>query len=62
MRVAAAVMDNPADLINVGIEQLVRDRVELPALATLDRLARRVRTLVRSAFSVARRSWARWWC
>lgn len=43
---AAAVMDNPADLINVGIEQLIRDRIELPAFSTLDRLTRRVRALV----------------
>lgn len=43
---AAAVMDNPADLINVAIEQLVRDRVELPAFSTLDRLTRRIRSLV----------------
>lgn len=46
VRDAAATMDNPADLINVAIEQLVRDRIELPAFATLDRLTRRVRTLV----------------
>lgn len=47
---AAAVMDNPADLINVGIEQLVRDRIELPAFSSLDRLARRLRTLVNGRF------------
>jgi len=46
MASAAEVMDNPADLINVAIEQLVRQRIELPAFSTLDRLARRVRTLV----------------
>jgi hypothetical protein len=50
IRDAAAVMDNPADLINIAIEQLVRDRVELPAFATLDRLARRVRTLVNGRY------------
>ncbi len=43
---AAQTMDNPADLINVAIEELVRQRYELPAFSTLDRLARRVRTLV----------------
>ena len=43
---AAAAMDNPADLINVAIEQLIRDRIELPSFSTLDRLARRVRALV----------------
>ncbi len=47
---AAAVMDNPADLINVAIEQLVRDRIELPAFSALDRLARRIRTLVNSRY------------
>ena len=43
-------MDNPADLINVAIEQLVRDRIELPAFSALDRLARRVRTLVNGRY------------
>lgn len=47
---AAAVMDNPPDLINVGIEQLVKDRLELPAFSTLDRLGRRIRTLVNGRF------------
>ena len=42
---AATVMDNPADLINVAIESLVKERYELPAYSSLDRLARRVRTL-----------------
>ncbi len=42
----AAVQDHPADLINVAIEELVRQRFELPAFSTLDRLIRRVRTLV----------------
>jgi hypothetical protein len=43
---AAQVMDNPADLINVAIDALMRQRVEVPAFSTLDRLVRRVRTLV----------------
>src|SRR5713226_9104918 len=43
---AAEVQDHPADLINVAIEELVRQRFELPAFSTLDRLIRRVRTLV----------------
>jgi len=43
---AAQVMDNPADLINVAIEELVRQRFELPAFSTLDHIAQRVRTLV----------------
>jgi hypothetical protein len=43
---AAAVQDHPADLINVTIEELVRQRYELPAFSALDRLVQRVRTLV----------------
>jgi hypothetical protein len=43
---ATQVMDNPADLINVSIEVLIKERCELPAFSTLDRLARRIRTLV----------------
>src|SRR5438128_12616402 len=46
VRKAAEVQDYPADLINVAIEELVRQRFELPAFSTLDRLIRRVRTLV----------------
>jgi hypothetical protein len=43
---AAEVIDRPADMVNVAIEELVRGRFELPAFSTLDRLARRVRALV----------------
>jgi len=43
---AAQVMDNPADLINAAIEELVAARCELPAFSTLDRLAGHVRALV----------------
>lgn len=50
MSTAAKVMDNPADLINVSIEELVRQRIELPAFSTLDRLSRRVRTLINGRF------------
>jgi len=50
IRDAAVSMDNPADLINVGIEQLVRDRIELPAFSTLDRLARRIRTVANNGY------------
>jgi TnpA family transposase len=42
---AAAVMDYPADLINVAIEELVKERYELPAFSTLDRLAHNVRAI-----------------
>lgn len=47
---AAQVMDNPADLINAAIESLIKERYELPAFSTLDRLARRVRLLVNRRF------------
>lgn len=43
---AAQVMDNPADLINAAIEELIKERFELPAFSTLDRMVRRVRLLV----------------
>lgn len=52
MSTAAEVMDNPADLINVAIEELVRQRIELPAFSSLDRLSRRIRTLVNGRFFV----------
>jgi hypothetical protein len=39
-------MNHPADLINVAIEELVRQRFELPAFSTLDELARHVRAVV----------------
>jgi len=42
---AAQVQDNPADLINVAIDALIH-QVELPAFSTLDRITRRIRTLV----------------
>ncbi|MBR8841076.1 MAG: Tn3 family transposase, partial [Stigonema ocellatum SAG 48.90 = DSM 106950] len=43
--VAAAVKDHPADLINVAIEELVKERYELPAFSTIDRLAGNVRSI-----------------
>ncbi len=43
---AAEVKDHPADLINVAIEELVRQRYELPAFSTLDRLAGHIRSIV----------------
>ena len=42
----AEVKDHPADLINVAIEELVKQRYELPAFSTLDRLIGHVRSLV----------------
>jgi hypothetical protein len=40
---AAATMDDPADLVNVAVEGLVKERFELPAFSALDRLVRKVR-------------------
>ena len=45
---AAATMDDPADLINVAIEEFVKERYELPAFSTLDGLVRRIRYAVNS--------------
>ncbi len=47
---AAKTMDNPADLINVALEALIKERYELPAFSTLDRLARRVRNVVNQRY------------
>lgn len=43
---AIRAMDNPADLINAALDELIKQRYELPAFSTLDRLVGRVRTLV----------------
>jgi hypothetical protein len=39
------LIDDPADLINVAIETLVKENCELPAFSTLDLLVRRLRRL-----------------
>ena len=43
---SAQVMDNPADLMNVAIAELIKNRYELPGFNTLNRLVRRVRNVV----------------
>lgn len=43
---AAETMDNPADLINVAVEELIKERYELTAFSTLDLLVRRYRNFV----------------
>ena len=43
---SAQVMDNPADLMNVVIAELIKNRYELPGFNTLNRLVRRVRNIV----------------
>jgi hypothetical protein len=46
---AAQTMSDPADLINVAVEDLVKVNIELPAFSTLDRLVAKVRTQVHKA-------------
>jgi Domain of unknown function (DUF4158) len=43
---AVRTMDNPADMLNAVLEELIKQRYELPAFSTLDSLAGRVRALV----------------
>ena len=47
---AVQAKDNPADLINVALEELVRARCELPGYTTLDAMATAIRTEVNAAF------------
>lgn len=46
---AARTRDDLADIVNAGIEELLRHRRELPALGTLLKLARTARALVNRA-------------
>jgi hypothetical protein len=48
MREACESKDDVIDLINIAIEQLIRQRFELPAFSTLERTAKRVRAEVTS--------------
>ena len=41
---AALTKDHPADLINVAVEWLIKDRYELPAFSTLDHLVSHLRS------------------
>jgi TnpA family transposase len=50
IRAAAESKDNPADLINVALDELVREGCELPAFSTLDRMAGAIRTEVNNAY------------
>lgn len=50
MSQAARTKEELADLINVGIEELVRKKYELPAFDTLVRAARHVRTILYRQF------------
>jgi hypothetical protein len=49
IRGAAAVKNNPPDLINVALEELIRAGLELPAFSTLDEMASRIRLEVNRA-------------
>ncbi|MDQ2807050.1 MAG: Tn3 family transposase [Chloroflexota bacterium] len=66
IQAAAAVMDNPADLINVAMEELIRLRYELPAFSTLEHLVENIRTAVNNGlFAQVQARWtpeevARW--
>lgn len=44
IRAAVPTKDDPADLINVALEELVRARCELPGFSTLDKMAASIRT------------------
>lgn len=48
MREACESKDDVIDLINIAIEQLIRQRFELPAFSTLERTAKRIRAEVAS--------------
>jgi TnpA family transposase len=50
LRKAALTKQDLADLINVAIEELVRQRFELPAFSTLKRAAQQIRTQVATTF------------
>jgi hypothetical protein len=43
IREAVRAKDNPADLVNVALEELVRARLELPGYSTLDEMVARIR-------------------
>jgi TnpA family transposase len=48
--VSARIKDEPSDLINVGIEELIRQHYELPAFSTLVRASNRIRVSVYRSF------------
>jgi len=43
---AANFRDHPADLINIAIEELVKERYELPGFSTIDRLVLHIREVI----------------
>jgi hypothetical protein len=50
IREAVQTKDNPADLINVALEELVRARCELPGYTTLDAMTAMIRAEVNGGF------------
>jgi Domain of unknown function (DUF4158) len=46
IRTAAETKDNPADLINIALEELVKSNCEWPGYTTLNRMAGQIRTEV----------------
>ncbi|WP_246238311.1 DUF4158 domain-containing protein, partial [Acrocarpospora corrugata] len=50
IRSAVQTKDNPADLINVALEELVRQHCELPGYTTLDAMAASIRAEVNGGF------------
>ncbi|MEU8151642.1 Tn3 family transposase [Nonomuraea sp. NPDC048901] len=50
IRKAVQAKDNPADVINVALEELVRAQCELPGYTTLDELTKKIRTEVNRGF------------
>jgi len=44
----ASIIDHPADLVNIVVEELINQKYELPAFSTIDRLVRHVRHRVNS--------------
>ncbi len=53
IRRAVQTKDDPADLINVALEELVRARCELPGYTTVDAMAAAIRTEVNNGFCQA---------
>lgn len=49
IRDAAAIKNNPPDLINIALEMLVKASLELPAYSTLSHMASRIRSEVNAA-------------
>ena len=53
IRTAAQTKDNPADLINVALDVLIKQGCELPGYTTLDEAAKTIRTQVNRGFFTA---------